>query len=299
MSSEENHTLRAETPTPMDKRGDDLKAQRVQMLEDIARELSGEVVFPTHFDVMMRLRKALQDDQCGAEQIVAIIGLDPMVSTKLLRLANSAMCNPQGEVIRDLKNAVTRLGLNVVRNTAMSVAMNQLLRSKNMGGFEHLTRPLWEHTMYAASAASVVARRLTRINPDMAMFAGLVHDLGAFYLVYRAAEYEELRIRPETVKYLVFEWHDSIGHSLLGALGVPEEIADAVNDHDFVRGLPDLPRNLSDVVYVANVLAVRFFGVDDPGAEAERFSALDIHEDYLALRDEIAALSAEMTSQFS
>ena len=43
------------------KTGDDLKAQRFQMLEDIAKELSGEVVFPTHFDAVLRLRKVLQD----------------------------------------------------------------------------------------------------------------------------------------------------------------------------------------------------------------------------------------------
>ena len=43
------------------KTGDDLKAQRFQMLEDIAKELSGEVVFPTYFDAVLRLRKVLQD----------------------------------------------------------------------------------------------------------------------------------------------------------------------------------------------------------------------------------------------
>ena len=56
------------------------------------------------------------------------------------------------------------------------------------------------------------------------VLAGLVHDLGAFYMLYRSAQYEELRLRPDTVKYLILQWHESIGVSLLDALGVPEEI---------------------------------------------------------------------------
>ena len=63
-----------------------------------------------------------------------------------------------------------------------------------------------------------------RINPDQAFLAGLVHDLGAFYMLYRAAQYEELRMRPDTVKYLMLQWHEGIGVSLLNALGLPEEI---------------------------------------------------------------------------
>lgn len=37
------------------------------------------------------------------------------------------------------------------------------------------------------------------------MLAGLVHDLGAFYMIYRAAQYPELRIRPDSVKHLILQ----------------------------------------------------------------------------------------------
>jgi HD-like signal output (HDOD) protein len=300
MHPEDDESLSPEAAAAQrDKRGAELKAQRVKMLEDIARELSGEVVFPTCFDVVVRLRKALQDPNCGVDQIVTLVNLDPLVASKLLRAANSVAFNPGSSEVRDLKSAVTRLGLNLVRTTAMSVAMNQLLRSKNMGGFEGLTRQLWQHSMVTASAARVVARQSTRFSPDVAMLAGLVHDLGAFYLVYRAAEYAELRMRPDTVKYLVFEWHESIGHSLLGALGLPEEIVDAVSDHDFVRQMPDPPRSLADVVYAANVLAARMFESLDPGAEPDRFADVVISEEYAALEGEIRTLHAEVSSQFA
>ena len=60
-----------------DKIGAELKAQRFQMLEDIAEELAGEVVFPTHFDVIMRLRKVLNDPNQSISGIAAAVSLDP------------------------------------------------------------------------------------------------------------------------------------------------------------------------------------------------------------------------------
>ena len=237
------------------KTGDDLKAQRFQMLEDIAKELSGEVVFPTYFDAVLRLRKVLQDPNETIGGIATAVSLEPLISAKLLHLANSVAFNPQGNQVVDLKSAVSRLGLNAVRSAALSIVMAQLLRAKGMASFADLTHKLWEHSIHTAAAARVLAREHTRFNADEAMLAGLIHDLGAFYMLYRATQYEELRERPDTVRYLIVQWHESIGISLLNALGLPEEIVNATEDHDRLRPAPETLRTLSDVIYVANMLS--------------------------------------------
>ncbi len=240
-----------------DKVGDALNAQRFQMLEDIARELAGEVVFPTYFDAAFRLRKALQDSDQPIARIVNVISLEPLIAARLLKLANSALYG--GSAVRDLGSAIQRLGLETVRTTALAIAMNQMLRSKEMAPFADLTRLLWDHTLRTAAASRHLARTQTRINPDEALLAGLVHDLGAFYMLYRAAQYPELRSRPDTVRYLIVQWHESIGVSLLNALGLPEEIVEATIDHDQPRAAVLNVRNLGDVVYVANILAGAHF----------------------------------------
>jgi len=238
-----------------DKTGDALKAQRFQMLADIAKELAGEVVFPTHFDAVLRLRKALHDPELSLRNIAASIAAEPLISAKLLHLANSVAFNPGGTEVVDLQAAVARLGLNVVRSTALAIVMTQLLRAKGMAMFSNLTQALWDHSIRTAATARVIARRLTRINPEEAMLAGLIHDLGAFYMLYRATQYEELRERPDSVRYLIIQWHESIGVSLLNALGLPEEIVKATEEHDRQRPLPNPLRTLADVIYVANILA--------------------------------------------
>lgn len=78
-----------------------------------------------------------------------------------------------------------------------------------------------------------------RINPDQAFLAGLVHDLGAFYMLYRAAQYEELRVRPGTVKHVVLQWaQKGIRRCPAQCSGLPEDVVNAVTDHDQPRVCP-------------------------------------------------------------
>ncbi len=283
-----------------DMKGDALNAQRFQMLEDIAHELSGgDLVFPTCFEVSLRLRKELQDAEVPVARIAGIVSLEPLVAAKLIRLANSAHYNPGGQQVRSIPAAITRLGINLVRITALAIASKQMMLSKGMVAFKDLSNALWKHSIKSAAAARVLARTCTPLNPDEAMLAGLLHDFGAFYMLYRAARYADLCERPETVKYLIMQWHDSIGVSLLNALGLPEEIVQATIAHDHPRDLaPATLKTLSDVVYVSNILCGAHFEWlyqdIDPGV----MGADVLRETFVEILPAIESESAEMLAIF-
>lgn len=278
--------------------GSALNAQRFQMLEDIAEELSGEVVFPTCFDLAVRIRKALRDTDQPLSRIAEQISLEPLIGSKLLSLANSAAFNPAGVVVKDLKTAISRLGLETVRSTAMTITMGQMLRSREMANFEEMAHWLWKHSILTASATYILTKRLTRFNPDEAMMAGLVHDLGAFYMLYRAAQYSELRARPDTVKFLITQWHESIGASVLASLDMSEDIIEAVRDHDVLRPAPPVPKTLNDVVYLGNMLAGGRFEWMHQDIDPDLIDKYALSETYTALKEEIQAHAAQMTSVF-
>lgn len=238
-----------------DKSGNALKMQRFKMLEDIAAEMSENMVFPTCFDVSLKLRNALRDPDISVARIADIVKLDPLISSRLIRKANVASQMSRVEV-RDSATAVVKLGITAVRNIVLAVAVNQLVKSKELLAFSEISRRLWMHSIHTSSAAGVIARKLSSFNPDEAAFGGLVHDLGAFYMLYRAAQYEELRARPESLRYLIMNWHESIGESLLFALRLPDELIKAAAYHDEPRPpLLENPRSLGDVIYAANVMA--------------------------------------------
>lgn len=225
-----------------------------RILEDIARDLSGNISFPICMDAAILVRNTLKDPLANLARVSQVVGLEPLISSKLLRLANSVSYNPAGKSISDLSTAIARLGFDVVRTTSLAVAMDQMLKSRNLANYDQIAQSAWEHSIRTSAIARVLARHLGNINPDEAMLAGLVHDLGIFYLLYRAAEYPEYRRDMAATLELLRGWHESIGESLLHILALPDSITQAVHEHHQLRSV-ETPRSVQDVLYFAMLLA--------------------------------------------
>lgn len=285
-------------PQQPDKTGKALEEQRFQMLEDIAKELAGEVVFPVCFDVALSLRRLLDNPDTPLGKIERAVSTDPLISSKLLALANSA-AYAGNTPVRDIKSAISRLGLRSVRTVSLNIAMRQMLLSAKLASLKEIPQKIWDHSLRTASACHVLAQRMTRISPDEAFLAGMVHDIGGFYMLYRAAQYPELLERPESLKYLVVNWHESIGVSVLGALKMPEAIVEASRDHDCVRPTPpDVPKTLSDLVYIGNILAGGYYEWLYRGISQEILDAYKLGPQYLELEDEIRVFAQETGAIF-
>lgn len=271
------------------------------ILEDIAKDLSGEVNFPTSLDAAIMVRNTLKNPDVTLDQVARAVGLEPLIASKILRIANSVAYNPSGKAVSDLKTAIGRLGFESVRTTSLAVAMDQIIKSKHLADFDDFAKRTWEHSLQAAAIARVLSRRLGRGNPDEAMLAGLVHDIGIFYLLYRAAEYSEYQNNREAVLELVLGWHESIGESLLHILGLPERIIVAIRDHDQLRNINN-PCSLADILYFANLLAGGKFEwlTDEVANEEESEAIADARDRFGALiaeaEDDIAELRAALSA---
>jgi HD-like signal output (HDOD) protein len=276
-----------------------LYVQRMEMLQDIALELSGEVVFPTCIDAALRLRKELKNPELPIVRIEKMIAIEPLVITKLMKLANSSHYNIGGEPIRSLSAAINRLGIDLVRTTTLAIAIKQVLYSKELHCVKDLAHSYWTQSIKTSVAARLVAHKHTQIDPDTAFLAGLVHDLGAFYMLYRAVQYPALRACRDSVKSLVMEWHEGIGDSLLTTLGIPKEIVDATLDHHLPR--PEIAKiqTLADVIYVGNILAGGHFEWFNYRMEMNSSSITSIFKSYADLIPEIETSSHEMLAVLS
>lgn len=200
------------------------------------------------------VRNTLRDPLADISRITRAVGLDPLISSKLLRLANSVAYCANGKPIADIGIAIQRLGIEVVRTISLAVAMDQMLNARRVAGFQRLSREVWEHSVHVAAIARVLARRLGRINPDEAMLAGLVHDLGVFYLLYRAVDYPHYRENEALTMELLRDWHEEIGETLLDMLELPPSIKEAVREHEHLDNVEG-PFSLCDILYFANLLA--------------------------------------------
>lgn len=209
----------------------------------------------------MKIRKALSHPDISTDMVARIIGTEPVLSAKVLHLSNSASFNPQGRKIADLKNAVTLLGFSAVRNIAIAIGMKQLAENKYNGNLSAQMDGLWRRSLRVAALSMVIARKYTRLSADKAMLAGLLHDIGKFYILNRANHYNDLFSSEKVLWDVIDRWHTSIGSAILEDWEISEDIRVAVMDHRDHRPGPKHRVDLIDVVTVADFLDAHF--VDD------------------------------------
>lgn len=235
----------------------DATARAFRFLQELASDLSQDSIsFPTFIDATIRIRDALSDPDADVGRVSQVVSGEPLLAARLVHLANSVAFNPGGRKVADVRSAVTRVGFNTVRTTAAAVALEQVRASRELALFAAEAERVWRHSLEVAAIAYVLARSVTTLRPDEALFAGLVHDIGRFYLLSRASKYPELVEHQDELDTIVHEWHPSIGQAILQGQGLPEAIVAAVADHELGEyRFP--PKTLTDVVSLAS-LAVPF-----------------------------------------
>ena len=227
-----------------------------EFVTNLCEELNNRTLdLPAFPDVVVRIRKALRDPEITADQVVRVVGSDPVFSARLLRVANSALMNAAGVQINDLRIATMRLGFNMTYNIAVSIAVEQVMKSSRVNKLHPYLKELWKHSVRVAAYSYVIADRQTDINPDEAMLAGMLHDIGKFYILNKSGKYPELFNQPETLDMIMQDWHTAVGRSILDAWKFSEEIAVVADEHESLERMHFGTADLTDVVMVANLFA--------------------------------------------
>jgi HD-like signal output (HDOD) protein len=244
------------------------KSKEFEFIEALTAELSSnELVFPTSLNATMKIRHALNAPEISIDNIARVVGAEPVLSAHILRLCNSAAFNQTGAAITDLRKATMRLGLAMVRNVAISVGMKQLVQSKSSSEVPRLIDGLWKRCIRISALSYVIAKKRTRVNPDMAMMAGLLLNIGKFYIINRAHAYTELFSDEKALWELVDQWHANIGTAILESWEVPEEISNAVLDGTNREYTHRGPPNLTDAVAAADFLDYKFYSGSEAGMD--------------------------------
>lgn len=227
-------------------------------IETLAREISTkDLIFPSFPDITMRIRTALNDTNISADKVAKIVGTEPVLSAQLLRLANSAALCAGCKTVTDLPTAIKRLGYALVRNAAIALGIRQLAQDNHQSIMRIPLEELWQHSIQVAVLSYVLAKKQTGLNPDTAMLAGLLHDIGMFYILARARKHPALFADGVTVKNIPHQTHAQISPAILESWDIPEDIVAAARDHDTLDRIHYAPADLTDVVTVANILAKR------------------------------------------
>jgi HD-like signal output (HDOD) protein len=227
----------------------------LKFLSQLAAEVSGGTVdLPCFPDVVIRIRKALDDPKTTTEQAVTVVGAEPRLAARLLQTANSAAFNTTGKPLTDLRTAITRLGQQLVQSAAMAYAVQQMKDEQSLRSIAKPMSALWQECITVASICHVVARR-TKIAPDTAFLTGLLHGIGRLYIMVRAVANGAAFGNDASFIGLVAGWHPQIGKAVLENWEFAEEMAEAIGDQfEYERRWRHDP-DLTDILIVSIVLA--------------------------------------------
>lgn len=231
-------------------------AEAFAFVQSLAAELSkGKADLPSFPNIAMRIRKVLGDENVSSDMIVRVVGSEPALAARLMQIGNSAAINFSGKPITELRTAIARMGFNMVRSAAIAFAMSQLKKVDALKGLEKALDQLWKRSASVAAMSYAVARRFSKVNPDTALLAGLLHGIGQLYILTRVSRHRALFADRAAYNAIVRDWHAAIAKALLENWEMTEEVIQAVSNYEDLERVHTGAVDLTDVVTVGYLLA--------------------------------------------
>jgi len=229
--------------------------EQAEFLQGLAEALnSKEISLPSFPDVVVKIRTALEDPTCSAARLAEVAKTDPVLVSRLLKSVNSAFHNRAGIEIVDLDLAISRLGFEAVRNTAITLAVEQIFDASKHASLKEQLGDLWESSISLSAMCYVLAGRADGLSSDNAFLCGLLNGVGQLYILTKASEFPALLGDRESLEAVLSQWSPVVGKSIVEAWGFSDEISVTIGSDGEDAGSVGGSLSLTDVVAAARSL---------------------------------------------
>ncbi len=221
----------------------------------LTRDLSNNrLELPSVPDVALKIRHALHDENSNFRQIANIIASDPAITTKIIKTANSALYRSIHK-IDDCQMAVTRLGTKVTSQLVTSFSMKELFTTKNRA-LKKKMQAVWNHSREVAALSFVLAKITPGFNPEHALLAGLLHDIGAIPIITFADKHPEVLANQEAFELLIDTLKGELGAAILSKWQFTENIITTAREAQNWLRQPGEKPDYCDIIIVAQLHAL-------------------------------------------
>ncbi len=216
----------------------ELSAEQKRLMSWLEAFLASPPIdLPRPPSVVLEIIEVSRKPMVKIEELTVVLERDPLLSGRVLRLANSALYASSSPCVT-LKQALSRMGLALARDVVMEAAMQ--LTVIHADGFNATLESIRRHSSAVAWISRFVARN-TALEAENAFMVGLLHDVGLSVSLIGVSEYlkrshQPLKVTPEA--WLVAEtMHERFSEVVLESWGLPAALTLVVkHHHSLMRG---------------------------------------------------------------
>ncbi len=208
-----------------------MTAEAMQTAASFVQQLAGDLntgnlELPMFPDSVVRIQQAFQVEEVDVDEIVGLIRTDPGIAARVLQLSNSAAIRGAAE-IKDLRQAVIRMGNKMVQSSVLTFALRQAERSEAVSAESRKAlHAIWKDSVELAARCHVIAREFTKLRADEALLTGLLSVIGRLYILWKSDECgmtDYAQLEP-----VLEDWHPTIGKAIAESWNMSEAITSAL-----------------------------------------------------------------------
>jgi len=224
---------------------------------------------PSLPEIYLRVSEQLEDEGSTVQQIGDTVQNDPAITTRVLKMVNSAYYGMPNEVA-SVSQAVSLLGRERLKHILIGSVLRGVFSVQENPAFS--MQVFWQHSIKTAIIARQLATQISAIQEPESMFtAGLLHDIGKLLLINKfpermlAAEEYAIQKRVDVLSAELSQvgvTHTAVGEALMQHWGLPQLLIDcARSHHEVVHDGPN--RVATHLIYLANCLSSYVPPLDD------------------------------------
>ncbi|NOQ80343.1 MAG: HDOD domain-containing protein [Gammaproteobacteria bacterium] len=222
-----------------------------QLLKDLT---NNRLQLPSVPDVAIKIRQSLYDEKSNFRHIANIIASDPAITTKIIKTANSALYRSIHK-IDDCQMAVTRLGTKVTSQLVTSFSMKELFKTRNKTLKKRMLT-IWKHSREVAALSFILAKITPGFNPEHALLAGLLHDIGAIPIISYADKHPEMMENEDHFLALIEQLKGEVGAAILSKWDFSEDLITTAREAENWLRQPGEKPEYCDIIIVAQLHAL-------------------------------------------
>ncbi|MCL2689611.1 MAG: HDOD domain-containing protein [Chitinispirillia bacterium] len=223
------------------------KERVVKIIDNVDR-------LPSLPSIVLALMDVVNSSDSSADDAAKLVGQDPALTSKMIRLANSAFYGiPRS--ISSVSSAVVILGFNTIRSLVLSASVAKMFDGKHSLDMDRF----WKHSVVTAMTAKIIVRHLMSVrmmDPESAFCAGILHDIGKLiFSQYMPEDYDAVCNYAKEKEISLFDAENTllgINHAQMGKIlsdkwSLPLDLEYSLVHHHN-------PQNAGEASYLVNVI---------------------------------------------